>query len=309
MTNLFGEENTTILLNNEETNAPLATDSKPVLFVCFEHEIMEFPLSGRQLLGRPSKEQVPDIPVTNKYVSRNHGTFDTEDGKVIYTPSESRNGTLLGKVKLTPGEPVKLQDGDELIIPASDGSEGVDVMLVCAISQNRINIWKDLMLSSKDTLTGLSMRNTFRTWYLTNHSWNKDSKICLFLLDIDKFKTINDTYGHKAGDNALKTLAEQLLITAGNTGYICRWGGDEFTGILAGSATEVKKQLDDMRKRIAGIKIDNQFNMTISAGVLDISSLGGGKDVDHLVTIADKALYKAKENGRDCVCIAKICKL
>ncbi len=61
------------------------------------------------------------------------------------------------------------------------------------------------MLSAKDTLTGLPMRNTFRTWYLTKHGWKIDSNICLFLLDIDKFKTINDTYGHKAGDNALKT--------------------------------------------------------------------------------------------------------
>ena len=302
-------EDETLLL--EDANQDYLDDGqniviKPCLFVCFEHEIMEFPLSGKQLLGRPSKDQIPDIPITNKYVSRNHGTFETIDGKVTFIPFNSSNGTLLGKIKLAPDEPIVLQDGDELIIPASDGSEGVDVMLVCALSQNRINIWRDLMLSAKDTLTGLPLRNTFRTWYLTNHSYKKDSKICLFLLDIDKFKTINDTYGHTSGDNALKTLAEQLLITAGDAGYICRWGGDEFTGILSGSADEVKKSLDDMRKRIAGIKIENQFNMTISAGVLDISSVGGVKDIDRLVTIVDKALYKAKEKGRNCVCEAKV---
>ncbi len=306
MPNSYESGNTTVLLNNVEGDSSLTALVQPLLFVCFEREIMEFPLSGKQLLGRPSKDQIPDIPVTNKYVSRNHGTFETVDGKVTYTPSNSSNGTLLGKVKLAPNEPIVLQDGDELIIPASDGLEGVDVMLVCALSQNRVNIWKDLMLSAKDTLTGLPLRNTFRTWYLTNHSYKKDSKICLFLLDIDKFKTINDTYGHTAGDNALKTLAEQLLITAGDTGYICRWGGDEFTGILSGSSAEVKKSLDDMRNRIAEIKIDGQFNMTISAGVLDISSVGGVKDIDRLVAIVDKALYKAKEKGRDCVCVAKV---
>ena len=138
---------------------------------------MEFSLTGKQLLGRPSKELVPDIPVTNKYVSRKHGFCETYDGKVTYTPYESRNGTLLGKTKLVSEEPVALQDGDELIIPASDGSEGVDVMLVCARSQNRINIWRDLMLSAKDTLTGLPMRNTFRTWFLTKHGWKIDSNI------------------------------------------------------------------------------------------------------------------------------------
>lgn len=50
---------------------------QPRLFVCFEHEIMEFVLSGRQMIGRPFKNIIPDIPVTNRYVSRCHGYFDT----------------------------------------------------------------------------------------------------------------------------------------------------------------------------------------------------------------------------------------
>lgn len=282
-----------------------ADTAQPLLFICFEHEIMEFPLAGKQLLGRPSKDKIPDIPVTNKYISRKHGIFETAYGKVTYTPSNSSNGTLLGKVKLTPDEPITLQDGDELIIPASDGSEGVDVMLVCALSQNRINIWRDLMKTSKDPLTGLSGRNAFKTWYLMNCSWNKELKMCLFLLDIDKFKTINDVYGHASGDNALKVLSDQLKETAGENGHICRWGGDEFTGIIMGSDVEVKKKLDDMRQRIRNIVIDNRFSMTISAGVLDISDFNSN-DIDHLVSIVDKALYKAKEKGRDKVCLAKV---
>ncbi len=162
------------------------------------------------------------------------------------------------------------------------------------------------MISSRDTLTGLPGRNAFRTWYLMNHSWNDDVAICLFILDIDKFKTINDTYGHASGDKALKILSQQLRRTAGSTGYICRWGGDEFTGILAGDANSVKKDLDEMRKRIAAVKVDGKFYMTISAGIIDIRSVGGQSEIDRLVSIADKALYKAKENGRDCVCIAKV---
>ncbi len=143
---------------------------------------------------------------------------------MIYTTAESTNDTYLGKMKLEPGKPVELEDGDELIIPVSDNIEGVDVMLACAISESRINIWRDLRLSARDTLTGLPGRNAFRTWYLMNRSWKKDEDICLFILDIDKFKRINDVYGHAAGDKALKLLSEQLLLTAGNTGYICRWG-------------------------------------------------------------------------------------
>ncbi|MCR4807723.1 MAG: GGDEF domain-containing protein [Lachnospiraceae bacterium] len=304
------DENRTVLLNGAK-KGPTGnnTDVEPRLFVCFEHEIMEFPLAGRQLVGRPSKDRIPDIPVTNKYVSRQHGVFETAGGKVTYTPAESINGTLLGKKKLEPGEAIKILDGDELIIPASDEGEGVDVMLVCALSESRINIWRDLMISSRDTLTGLPGRNAFRTWYLMNHSWNTDAQMCVFILDIDKFKTINDTYGHAAGDKALKILSNQLRNTAGTTGYICRWGGDEFTGILAGDARKVKQDLDNMRIRIGKQKIDGRFYMTISAGIIDVRSVGGVNDLDRLVTIADKALYKAKENGRDCVCIAKVQKM
>lgn len=301
------DDNRTLLLD-QRTEKLTRKDSaaKPTLFICFEHEIMEFPLEGEQVVGRPSKDRIPDIPITNKYVSRKHGVFKTVDGKVTYIPAESSNGTLLGKKKLEAGVAISILDGDELIIPASGDSEGVDVMLVCALSESRINIWKDLIVSSRDALTGLPGRNAFRTWYLMNHSWNTEAEMCLFILDIDKFKTINDTYGHAAGDKALKILSEHLRRTAGDTGYICRWGGDEFTGILSGSDSSVKADLDAMRERIGRIKIEGRFYMTISAGIIDIKSIAGIKEIDRLVTIADKALYRAKEKGRNCVCIAKV---
>ena len=306
------QENTsteTILLN--DPGQGYLNDGKefkiqPRLFVCFEHEVMEFILNGKQTIGRPSKGKIPDIPVTNKYVSRNHGVFDTKDGKVTYTAAETKNGTVFRRKKLEPGETVELWDGDELIIPTSDDKEGVDVMLVCAFVESRINIWRDLRLSAMDALTGLAGRNAFRTWYLMNHSWNKDEDICLFILDIDHFKGINDVYGHASGDSALKFLAEQLLITADNTGFICRWGGDEFTGILSGSAEDGKKALEEMGKRIGNVKIDDLFNMTISAGVVDIKQSKDADDIDALVMMADRALYNAKENGRNCIFIADI---
>lgn len=275
---------------------------QPRLFVCFEHEILEFVLSGKQWIGRPSKGQVPDIPITNKYVSRRHGFFETKKGKVTFTAAESTNGTVFRRKKLKPGETVELWDADELIIPTSGDDDGVDVMLVCALVENRINIWRDLRLSARDALTGLPGRNAFRTWYLMNCSY-KDEDLCLFILDIDKFKRINDVYGHSAGDKALKVLADQLLVTADNKGYICRWGGDEFTGILLGDASAAKKALDDMRNRLSRIVIEDQFSITVSAGVTPIGGSKDADDVDSLVMRADKALYEAKENGRDCVCV------
>ncbi len=297
----------TVFLNNsgqEYLQSGQEVTIQPRLFVCFEHEIMEFILSGKQSIGRPSKGQIPDIPVTNKYVSRKHGYFETKTGKVTYTAGDSKNGTVFRRRKLEPGETVEIWDGDELIIPVSEKEEGVDVMLVCALVESRVNIWRDLKQSARDALTGLPGRNAFRTWFLMNHGWNREEDICLFILDIDHFKGINDVYGHASGDSALKFLAEQLLLTANNEGYICRWGGDEFTGILKGDAETGKKALEEMNQRIGGTMIDDRFSMTISAGVVNIKGTDISDDIDALVMKADKALYNAKENGRNCVCIA-----
>lgn len=223
--------------------------------------------------------------------------------KVTYTAAETKNGTVFRRKKLEPNETVELWDGDELIIPTSANDDSVDIMLVCAIVENRINIWRDLRLSARDALMGLSGRNTFRTWYLMNYGWERETAICLFILDIDHFKSINDVYGHSAGDNALKVLSEQLLLTVGSNGYVCRWGGDEFVGIIVGTENEAEASLNIMRNRIGSIRVDDQFNMTISVGVIDVRNAREAKDVDNLVVLADQALYKAKEGGRNRICV------
>lgn len=276
---------------------------QPRLFVCFEHEVMEFPLAGHQTMGRPVDDHIPDIPVTNKYVSRNHGYFDTTDDKVTYTAEDALNGTIFRRKMLTPGETVELWDGDELIIPVADKGDGADVMLVCAIIENRINIWRDLELAARDALTGLSGRNTFRTWYLRNHSFRKDEKLSLFILDIDNFKRINDVYGHSAGDSALKLLAEELRLAVGTGGFVCRWGGDEFVGLMEREASEAKAALEELSRRINSVKIDDVFRITVSAGVAGIRSKEEAPDIDGLVILADQALYRAKEYGKNRICV------
>ena len=278
---------------------PAAASIKPRLFVCCEHEIMEFALEGHQRLGRPAEQEIPDIPVTNRYLSRDHGFFETDGGLVTYTAAKTTNGTIFRRRQLEPGERVELWDGDELIVPASDSENGVDILLVCAIVENRIKIWRDMRLASRDALTGLSGRNTFRTWYLQRYRRFVDDRCSLFMLDIDFFKRINDVYGHSAGDAALKYLTEQLLLTVASDGYVCRWGGDEFVGIIMNDALNAKLALEEMSERIAATRIDDRFNMTISAGVVDIHSVPDPGDVDAIVIRADQMLYQAKENGKN----------
>lgn len=273
---------------------------KPRLFVCVDHEIMEFVLDGRQLLGRPSGRQIPDIPVVNRFVSRRQGWFETEGNRVTFTLEDTTNAVVFRRKSLIPGVPVEIWDGDELIIPTSRGDEGADIMLVCAILEKRINIWRNLKLASRDALTGLSGRNAFRTWYVHHFPWKGRTDTALFILDIDYFKRINDVYGHSAGDAALQTLTAELLLLVKNTGYVCRWGGDEFVGIMTGRDVEVKAKLDVLRQKLAGKKIDDSFTISISAGVADMRETDED-EIDAAVMLADQALYNAKEKGRNCV--------
>ncbi|MBR2216123.1 MAG: GGDEF domain-containing protein [Selenomonadaceae bacterium] len=276
---------------------------EPQLFVCFEHEIMEFPLSGHQTLGRPVPGHLPDIPVVNKYVSRDHGYFDTTPEGISYTASDTKNGIIFRRKLLAPGETVDLWDGDELIIPTFAGGKGADIMLVCARVEGRINIWRELELAARDALTGLSGRNTFKTWYLQNHGFTHQKELSLFILDIDHFKRINDVYGHSTGDAALKTLAEAMVKMIGGKGYVCRWGGDEFVGIIEKNGQAAKAALAEMGRQLHAVKIDNVFRMTISAGVVDINSAEGAEGIDELVMLADQAMYGVKESGRNRVCL------
>ncbi|MBR1629057.1 MAG: GGDEF domain-containing protein [Lachnospiraceae bacterium] len=271
----------------------------PRLFVVCEHEIMEFVLSGKQTIGRPSSSWVPDIPIINKYVSRHHGVFETNGTSVTFTAGETTNSTVFRRKILEPGETVEIWDGDEMVIPLEE--DGTDIMLVCAILESRIQIWQEMRQASKDALTGLSGRNSFRTWYIQNIYWREESNVCLFIMDVDYFKEINDNYGHTAGDAALKMLSELLVENMKGVGYACRWGGDEFVGVIREDHKTAGDILWRINREIHQQKLEDSFQVSISVGYVNIGEIKDSVDIDGLVELADKALYTAKEKGKNCV--------
>ena len=120
----------------------------------------------------------------------------------------------------------------------------------------------------------------------------------LFIVDVDNFKEINDHFGHDTGDVALKTIAQVLTEHVRNSDAVGRWGGDEFVGVIDDNAGGALLRLENLRKKLRELRIDDSFCISISAGVVDADK---GKEADALIMLADKALYKAKEAGRDCV--------
>lgn len=140
-------------------------------------------------------------------------------------------------------------------------------------------------------------------------------KYAIAMVDIDFFKKFNDTYGHDTGDQVLRMVASNLGQVAGG-GKAFRFGGEEFTILFANKTREdVIPLLEELRKDIAKQKhtyrkkskvtgkdkvISKQLSVTISIGVAEKNE--NYKTAEEVLKAADKALYKAKKNGRNCVC-------
>jgi len=125
------------------------------------------------------------------------------------------------------------------------------------------------------------------------------------ILDIDHFKRVNDSYGHNAGDKALKLVAQMMLKYVRQSDYVFRIGGEEFVLLLTStSADNASIMVEKMRAGIAASSFHfkgEPINLTLSAGITETRA---DDDVEAIYERADKALYKAKNSGRNCQILA-----
>jgi diguanylate cyclase len=136
-----------------------------------------------------------------------------------------------------------------------------------------------------------------------------DGAHCLVMLDIDHFKTVNDTHGHLMGDRVIQALGEILRTSvADDTGSVARYGGEEFAILLPRTTLERSlKTAEAVRARTKAMKLRNRttqevvLTITVSGGV---ASMRQGDDASSLIARADAALYQSKQTGRDRVTCA-----
>lgn len=125
----------------------------------------------------------------------------------------------------------------------------------------------------------------------------------IVMLDIDHFKTFNDTHGHVAGDQVLQSVGSALAESARATDFVARYGGEEFTVILANCGVdEAVSVADRFRQAIErrGIELgDKTVSVTASLGVASSDSFAEGTSHHEILTCADEALYQAKKLGRN----------
>jgi len=176
----------------------------------------------------------------------------------------------------------------------------IQIMIVLIYGILIKNLYKQIQT---DMLTGLCSRRYF---YTKLSKMKFKAPVSLILIDLDNFKSINDTYGHKAGDQVLRQFAAILKSNLREKDIIARWGGEEFAVILL--------QTDVDEAFIIGDRIRNSVEnhdfligkktcgITISIG-LSSTKERTHIDMENLIIIADKALYKAKEKKNFIVAI------
>jgi diguanylate cyclase (GGDEF)-like protein/PAS domain S-box-containing protein len=184
----------------------------------------------------------------------------------------------------------------------SDGTEISGLVLVLHDTSELRGLTRQMTYqASHDALTGLVNRREFerRLQEAMDSAQTGDIGHALCYLDLDRFKVVNDTCGHTAGDNMLREIASLIRDAVRDSDTVGRIGGDEFAMLLVGCPLEKARQIADNVVRSVNeyrfVWKDKIFNVGISIGLVEIGR--GGGTIEELMNSADSACYVAKKNG------------
>ena len=174
--------------------------------------------------------------------------------------------------------------------------------LILAVTTRALRFRLLRSMMTRDSLTGLLNHTSTKQQLETeiDRARRAHAPLAFVMVDIDHFKSVNDTYGHAAGDAVLKGLARLMKERLRATDLVGRMGGEEFAAVLADTdATGAARIFDELRDAFARIRHNaegREFSVTMSCGV---AQFPGFDDASRLSNAADKALYAAKHNGRN----------
>lgn len=247
------------------------------------------------VVGRDRETQ---ITILEDGVSRQHARLEVHDTQVNLMDLGSTNGTSVN------GETIKgsvaLRDGDKIRMG--------DVLLKFSY-QDEIDVSHHESMremAMKDPLTQIYNRRYFMDLFHREISYalRQQHPLCCILFDLDHFKKVNDTYGHQAGDLVLKKVAKQVSSALRVYDAFARYGGEEFVIMLRTTTIDQAKMIAErIRTQVEELNIEydeEQIPVTISVGIGELK-LDQMMTADELLQVADDNLYKAKEEGRNCV--------
>ncbi|MBY0417720.1 MAG: GGDEF domain-containing protein [Pararheinheimera sp.] len=210
-------------------------------------------------------------------------------------------------------------DADSFV--ATNTAEAMPFLWSCIILTLTVNIVmiggalarlvaKIRQFAERDQLTGLWNRRAILKKLQEMHEhWQKQQQsYSLILLDLDYFKQINDSLGHDAGDAALRRCATTLSAVLRTQDLVSRYGGEEFLLLFPGiTAAELPLIAEKIRMTLAGCQLIWQNNPIELSASLGYVSVYPGAKAEQLLTLADKAMYQAKSEGRNKACPAITC--
>jgi diguanylate cyclase (GGDEF)-like protein len=178
--------------------------------------------------------------------------------------------------------------------------------------RRRVELQADLLRASEgrfrhmahhDALTGLATRQLLqdRLGMAVETANRHKTGLALLMVDLDKFKEINDTFGHHAGDEVLRVTADRLLTAVRKADTVARIGGDEFVILLADLRDPhvAERIAANIVKNLAAPISFGELSLPVSVSVGLCTALAGELDAELLMKSADAALYQAKDNGRN----------
>ena len=193
-----------------------------------------------------------------------------------------------------------IMTGELQVIPHLDGSGKVIELIGVTrdISERKVFEAELRNLAVTDTLTGVWNRRHGTELLAADLSARRPGQaLSLLMLDIDHFKTINDTFGHQAGDHVLIEIASRLRRSLRGSDMVARWGGEEFVVLLRDCALpDALRLAEDIRAAIAELPFGAMGSLTVSVGVAEAHA---GEDLTTWLERADQALYRAKRSGRN----------
>ena len=175
---------------------------------------------------------------------------------------------------------------------------------LAAIAIRNARSYKEMEVqASTDGLTGLFNHRRFQEALALEvaRAERYDTEFCLLMLDLDRFKSVNDTVGHQRGDEVLRDVADVLRRCSRESDFAARYGGEEFTMILPhADVDEARRVAERVRGQVADLSaVEPGLLVTVSVGVASFPHHAA--DTDGILGAADAALLSAKKSGRNCV--------
>ncbi len=236
----------------------------------------------------------------DRSVSRRHAVFTRDSAGITVTDLGSRNGTFVNGIRIV--APCLLQHGDTVVV----GGQQLRFALEAEGQIERLRALQQAAV--RDHLTGLFNRRFLEERLASEvaYALRQGSLLSVLVLDVDRFKQVNDTHGHLAGDVVLRAVAGVLAAGVRAEDVVARFGGEEFVVVARGSGSRGALALAErLRVCVASLIIHCEgqpVRVTVSAGAATLSpELPSSLAV---MLAADAAMFRAKAQGRNRVVLA-----